>query len=310
MTHGMPSLPLAGLTLLVIDDRLPEFDKHAGGQNMDGMLRALIGLGSSVTFLPHSRRAIEPYAQRLQQSGVQVLSGPFDVDEWLAIHGDDLDWVILARPTIAEAHLPSVRDHSRAAVVYYTHDLHALREERRYRATLARDALEASERMLTIEKRLFAEADLVLTPSPAEVAQIQDLVPGARVSVVPSFVEIAEASPDAVPMSERRSIVFVGGFQHPPNVDAARFLVEQVMPLIWASDVSALVYLVGKQSSPGGDGAGIEPSEGNWLRAADPSLPRAGQGFDQPAALWGGDQGQGARLPCRRSTGRDHLDRQ
>ena len=35
-------------------------------------------------------------------------------------------------------------------------------------------------------------------------------------------------------LAERGGIIFVAGFGHPPNVDAAKWLIREVMPMVWA----------------------------------------------------------------------------
>ena len=41
------------------------------------------------------------------------------------------------------------------------------------------------------------------------------------------------------PAESAPGILFVGGFEHTPNVDAARRLVDEVMPLVWARSATA-----------------------------------------------------------------------
>lgn len=41
------------------------------------------------------------------------------------------------------------------------------------------------------------------------------------------------------------SIVFVGGFRHPPNVDAALWLADEIMPLVWQRHPRARLTIVG-----------------------------------------------------------------
>ena len=45
-------------------------------------------------------------------------------------------------------------------------------------------------------------------------------------------------------------IVFVGGFPHTPNVDAAHFIADEVMPLIWRDMPDARLVLVGYAPPP------------------------------------------------------------
>jgi polysaccharide biosynthesis protein PslH len=53
-----------------------------------------------------------------------------------------------------------------------------------------------------------------------------------------------------LPSRDEEGVVFVAGFNHPPNVDAALWLVRDIMPLVWKSQPDVLLTLVGKEPPP------------------------------------------------------------
>jgi glycosyltransferase involved in cell wall biosynthesis len=131
-------------------------------------------------------------------------------------------------------------------VLYYPHDVHFLRERRRFETTGDRSALIESEELREIEQGIFRRVDCVLTPSLMEVDVIRELAPHAEVRVIPPyFYRAAQEPPDGPTLIERRDIVFIGAFDHLPNVDAARVLVREVMPKVWPRIPDANVILVG-----------------------------------------------------------------
>ncbi len=74
-------------------------------------------------------------------------------------------------------------------------------------------------------------ADLVLTVTETDRAEIQRELPEARVAVIPTIHLSRDPAPG---FHERRrnSLLFVGGFAHPPNVDAVLFFCRDVLPLV------------------------------------------------------------------------------
>ena len=54
----------------------------------------------------------------------------------------------------------------------------------------------------------------------------------------------------AMPLSSHYSLVFTGNMSYAPNVDAARFLVMKIMPLVWKHIPSATVLLAGADPKP------------------------------------------------------------
>ncbi|HTM71232.1 MAG TPA: glycosyltransferase family 4 protein, partial [Luteimonas sp.] len=93
------------------------------------------------------------------------------------------------------------------------------------------------------ERELWRAADVVLYPSEDEAARVRELEPGVDARAITAYAYERFVS-DAVPES-REGILFVAGFAHPPNVDAAAWLVRDIMPLVWREEPGARLTLVG-----------------------------------------------------------------
>jgi GT2 family glycosyltransferase/glycosyltransferase involved in cell wall biosynthesis len=246
---GGPLVP----SVLFVDEAVPEHDVHAGALTVRRYLALLAREGVRVVYRPHDGLAREPYTSELGALGVEVLVGALDVADWLAVNGRGLDAVVLARPNLAPRYLPHVRRRSDARVLYLAHDLAHLRERRRHEATGDAEALRESRRLLEIERELFGAVDVVLVFSADEVPVVRRLAPGADVRVVtPAFTPVGAADEDRArpPLRERRDVMFLGAFHHPPNVDAATVLVREVMPRAWERVPDARVLLVGAHAGP------------------------------------------------------------
>jgi len=260
LTQPMPNAPElqlrgrpapAGIAL-VIDDRVPEWDRNAGGVTLNQYLHLLQDMGYQVIFCPaYDATPTQPYTAALQQDGIEVLHAPETLDRWLRANGRQLDLVWTARPDVTGPILDLIRAETRAPVLYYTHDLHHLRERRRWELEGDPRALTESKRLKRIEDRIFARVDHVMTPSADEAAVIRADVPTARVHVIPPYLvpatPLAQASRD---FAGRDALIFVGGYNHAPNVDAAVWLVRDIMPLVWATLPDVHLLLVGNAPTP------------------------------------------------------------
>ncbi|MEE3624779.1 glycosyltransferase [Nitrospirillum sp. BR 11752] len=234
--------------VLVIDDFVPKYDKHAGALTVFQYIQMLTEKGFKVIFLPDNREAIQPYTRVMQQLGIEVLTGDFVLEDWLRQNGYLIDWVWVARPDVAKKYIDILRCLTYARVIYYTHDLHFLREARHYEVDGDAWALEESLRLKPLETWLCQTVDCVTTPSSEEAKIIADLAPGQRIEVLPPYFYKpagvgALVSTDDI--EERDTLIFVGGFDHVPNVDAAILLVQEVMPLVWQEVPEARVCIVG-----------------------------------------------------------------
>jgi glycosyltransferase involved in cell wall biosynthesis len=205
-------------------------------------------LGLAVTFVPHDRTPLEPYTTALQRAGIEVVHGVQDLEAYLASRGR-YDVAFLSRPEVAGDLMPRLRRLDPALkVVYDTVDLHFLREERR--AAVAGDARARrnAERLREREVALVNGADATVVVSEAEAAVLRELAPGAPVHLVPT---VHEPSVEVAGPERREGLLFVGNFQHEPNVDAARFLASEVMPLLRRELPEAVLTIAGDHASSG-----------------------------------------------------------
>ena len=239
--------------VLIIDHYVPEPDRDAGSCTMIGFIRALLGSGLIVKFWPFNLYRSPGYTEALQDMGVEVFYGPHQstLPAWLRLNGADLDVVLLSRPDVAEVCLPMLRAGTPARIAYYGHDLHF----RRLEALASRDGdRQAARIMRKLEMGIWRDADLVLYPSEDEAAAVRALVPSALVRAVTPYA-LVEPAPGVFPVApdcdgaaeifEESWIIFVGGFGHPPNADAAIWFVHEVMPSILARVPMARLAIVG-----------------------------------------------------------------
>lgn len=253
---GAPALlrrqrpPRAGF-MLVIDDRVLEWNRHAGALTMHLYVGLLQAEGYAVTYAAAADpRPLQPYLNDMQQAGIEVLLGPEATRAWLAAHGGQLGAVWIARPGVAGPLLPDIRAATDAPILYYTHDLHHLRERRRWELEGDPAALDESKRVMRVEHEIFATVDLVMTPSAAEAEIIRADVPGTPVHVIPPYVVDTAAPAPRDGASEPDCVMFVGGFAHAPNVDAAVWLLTAIMPRVWAVAPDVRVLVVGEAPPP------------------------------------------------------------
>ncbi|EHH68895.1 glycosyltransferase [Gluconobacter morbifer] len=237
--------------ILVIDDKVPEYDKHAGAVTLFQYLRLMRELGLRVIYAPQDGKPLEPYTTALQQLGIEVLHAPDRLDRWLRAYGLYVDFIWTARPDVTFPILSQLRRHTGAPILYYTHDLHYLREMRRYELEGSIWALQESQRLKPMELKIFDVVDHVLTPSREEKRDIFAEVPHANVTVVPPYLfgdtDLTDAPAD---FASRRDLIFVGGFDHTPNVDAAVWLGQEIMPLVWEKHPDSTLWIVGNVPPP------------------------------------------------------------
>ena len=259
-----------GPVVLVVDHRVPAPNRDAGSQRMWRILKAFKELGCRVTLLPDDGRAAEPYTSKLQGMGIEVLAGPIVVPERIAGMGSRLELAVVSRPYVAPRYMHLLREFApEAQIAYDTVDLHYLREERRSLHDKGANP-QVAEVYRELELALARAADVTIAVSDDERAQLLGLAPDLPVEVVPMANDIAESVPGP---DDRSGLLFVGGFEHLPNIDAAVYMAGEVMPRVWRSLPDVTLTIVGSHGPPevtSLEDRGIHVA--GWVEDLDPLL--------------------------------------
>jgi len=243
--------------VLVVDHYVPQPDRDAGSRATWHVIELLVAHGYHVTFWPENLHRDPVYTSPLQQMGVEVLYGDEHwgrFEAWIQAHGGLLDAAVLNRPHVSVNFVDFVRRHSKARVVYYGHDVHHLRMQDQMKV-LPEAALEKEMlRFRDMEHTMWSKSDVILYPSFDETAHVRGWLAenkGAGVAdTIPLYAYEPIANTDMPGADQREGILFVAGFAHPPNVDAARWFVLEVFPLIRREMPDVKLTLVGSNPHP------------------------------------------------------------
>ncbi|PWQ84909.1 glycosyl transferase [Stenotrophomonas maltophilia] len=230
-------------TVLIVDHYVPQPDRDAGSRTMIAFIDALLARGCVVKFWADNLYFDPIYTPPLQARGVEVMYG----GQWVGGFARYLQenphvrTVMLSRPHIAEHYIDAVRKQPGVRSVYYGHDLHFRRMD--MEATRSGGSDGEARSMELLERRIWKAVDRVLYPSAEEALDVRSLEPSVDVRAILPYA-FDHFNDDAVPV-QRAGILFVAGFAHGPNVDAAQWLVESVMPQVWARHPGVKLSLVG-----------------------------------------------------------------
>ena len=230
--------------ILIVEACMITPDQDSGSVRMVNLMRILLDEGHHVTFVADNLDGDAPYTAALTAMGVEVLWGRFagSVRNVLRQRGASLDTIVFCRYYIATQYVNSVRALApRARIVFDTVDLHFLREERE--AALMGDAAMHRSAASTRSKEIavIEKSDITLVVSTVEKALLAKQVPHARVEIIsnitPPMIDWVDApggpsTANVEPFDRREGILFIGGFRHPPNVDAMKWYVVEVLPLL------------------------------------------------------------------------------
>ncbi|KAI9018355.1 hypothetical protein DFJ74DRAFT_676909 [Hyaloraphidium curvatum] len=240
--------------ILVLEDIVPEPDRDSGSIRLAETLRILVSLGYSVSFEAQTgavSRGVR-YMLPLVADGVNVLppGSVKDVSKRASFKGSQPEtmvneerrcpWKIIwiARRGVFRQHIDTVRKLCPGTpIVYDTIDLHFLRERRAFELDLQAQSGKGNGHLVMKDKELgdseavelgFVKmSNTTIVVSPSEATILAQKVPGSNVVLLSNIYPDPVKTPGN--FSGRQGALFVGNMCHPPNRDAVRFIVEDIL---------------------------------------------------------------------------------
>jgi glycosyltransferase involved in cell wall biosynthesis len=249
--------------ILVVDHRTPTPDQDSGSASAFSYLRILSGSGFGVTFAPADLADAGPYTRALHDLGVETLAAPAwtSLDAVIEHFAPRSDVLLLYRAPVASRLFDLARRSAPSArILFHPVDLHFLRTQRQ--AVLSGDPAHAAaaEAMRRVELDLIGRADATIVVSTQEQSMLRELVPAAVVHRIPILRETPSPPPwwhslfrrpsrrGPGELDGRRDALFIGGFEHAPNVDAVRWFAGEVWPLLRAKGFAERFVVVGSKT--------------------------------------------------------------
>jgi len=100
------------------------------------------------------------------------------------------------------------------------------------------------------EMRQLPRFDAVIAMSEYDRQVLHRWLPRLPIEVIPNGVDCTHFVPRPQPVSAEKTLLFVGNFRHPPNVDAVRFLLEQIWPPLMHTRSTLRLVIVGPEPPP------------------------------------------------------------
>src|SRR4029453_6824208 len=192
----------------------------------------------------------QPYTSELQKRGIEVVYHPYvkRVRDYLILHDCEFDVVVLSRCHFARKHIADVRRYApQSRIVFDTVDLHFVREAGEARVTGDRNIERKARETKHLEYKLIDQSDETWVVSSSDQRLLKEKWPDKSIQVVSNIVEVPGSN---TLFALRRDWLFIGSFQHRPNVDGVLFFVQQIFPLVSQRLRDAKFYIIGDNAPP------------------------------------------------------------
>ena len=235
--------------MLLIDAVTPEPDKDAGSVVAFEQMKILLNMGFKITFIPEDNFAhMAAYTPPLQAIGIECIYHPYfsTMEQFLSARGAEFDVIYIHRFAVTEKCLTLLRQYApNAPIVFNTVDLHYLRMERAAKLRHSAFDLVEAGKVKTRELEVIKASDCTIVLNTVEQTLLQQDAPG---SFVYYFPWVQRPAPRARPgFADRQGFMFIGGFDHHPNIDAIDFFICDVMPIVRDMLPGARFYIYGSK---------------------------------------------------------------
>jgi GT2 family glycosyltransferase len=235
---------------LVIDHYVPQIDKDAGSRSTWHILQCLNKNLKCIKFWPDNHFYDPIYSHYLEEIGIEVIAGNATVDkfkEWLEENNKFIKNILLNRPHIAIKYIDEIKKYPDIKIIYYGHDIHYHRLEKQQAANPKTNIQKEIKQLQNQEEWIWNNVDTIYYPSDDEINWLRKQ-PELKQKVLRSIPVYAYPKEELNLIDKKitpNSALFIGGFRHSPNAEAAIRLVKNIWPRVLKEIPSAKLYIVG-----------------------------------------------------------------
>lgn len=236
--------------VLILDARMLTYDQDSGSLRMYNLLDILQKENFKVIFCPLDLEPCPEYAKPMQAKGIETIYKPFypSIEDYLKSCGGIFDLVIISRVLVAHKTFDQVIKYCKnAKIIYDTVDLHFLRELRETDCNPSSiEQTKLVTQLKTSEVGFMHQADATWVVSDYEKRLLNQEYPKLPIHIVSNIHDLKKQGTDKN-FNQRKDFMFIGGFEHKPNVDAMLYFCQNILPKVFAKLPQLTFHIVGSK---------------------------------------------------------------
>ena len=248
---------LLGQSIVFVSNVMPRYDREAANYRVYNIIKILQDLNYRVHFL-YCLETSDDVRYRQALKGVEFSIIPWDQNNFnieayqAKIAAIDPSHVIITnlwnidQLCFAYRLTKQLKAEQNCSVVIDTMDCHYKKFARKLQESQSEIDLISATAYSDIEKLLYPVADLILVVSNEERISIQELIPFA--SSIEILSNIHPVYDQIAGPENRRHICYVGNFNADQNVDAVRYFIDIILPLIHRENPDVEFHVIGNAS--------------------------------------------------------------
>ena len=234
--------------IIVFDSNIPYFDQNAGNRCTFMYLQIFQQIGFFVTFVSDEFENYNKYIAILEKKGIEVIyksSYMQNIEEWLKNNLKYFNFVFLQRPNIALKYIDFIKKYFYGKILYFAHDLAYNRLFREYKITGKEEFLKESKFWKKNEMEIINKSDVWYVVGNYEEELLKKKFKNKPIRNIPIYIYEKLLSNVEKDFSRRKDLIFVGNFNHRPNIDAIIWFYREIYPYIIKKYPNIILHIVG-----------------------------------------------------------------
>lgn len=231
--------------ILVLDEHTPQVNGDSGSLRLFHLMKSLQDENCDVHFLPVDLAFDPDHTTVLQHQGIACYYSPWtkSVFDWLEKNAHQFDVIIVCRVSLMSAIYEGLRNAApKAKLIFDTVDLHHIRESQEAELSKSDTLRKQAQATKAKEFSLMEACDETWVVSETEYLALQNAFPGKTIRLVSNIHELRQGTPR---FKDRKNILFVANFRHPPNADGLLWFLETTWPLVHARNPELVLNIAG-----------------------------------------------------------------
>lgn len=231
---------MMNMKAILIDQYFPDIKRDSGSIDTFNYLNALNSLGYEVFFstLYKGNSILE---KNIRDVNIKIIQ-PETLIEWILKNHESIDVIVVFRYQTANACIDLIENFcGKAKKIFYTSDLHFLREERSLALGKIHNSNASNVRKIEID--LMHRFDATIVVSSYEKELIKSIDSDINIIHIPLTRDYVGTEQ---PWAKRsKKVGFIGGYNHTPNIDAIENIVNNILPRLRLLDPDIKIVLAG-----------------------------------------------------------------
>lgn len=241
-------------SIIFLEESTPKYDRDSGSRRLFEIFKILLANGNKISLgVSNFHESDKSYINYYESIGIEVFqdyvsvknkikTATYQIKKNLPLF--DIIWIF--RPNGFKQWYSCLKNNiSTQKIIYDMVDLHYLRMEREKEyLPILKKTNKRIQQFKAQEYFAMQTADAVVAISNNEKEIVtKNGIDQKKIHIVSNFHDMNLTNNKS--FDSRKGLLFIGSFRHLPNIDALKFLREQIMPIIWEKNKDIFVNVIG-----------------------------------------------------------------